>query len=115
MTFRISYPHAGTIAVDVNDTLGVQGQPNERLAQWIGERRREGYSVMLWSARGETYAREVAAALGITDLFDVIAAKPGYIVNDRGWGWIRFAHVAEQRDNHTLVAAVYDDTPSSAD
>ena len=48
---------------------------------------------MLWSSRGSAYAMKAAVLYGIEDLFSVICSKPGYIVDDQGWNWIRYTRV----------------------
>ena len=83
------------IAVDVDGTLQVKGSPNLRLISWCEERKKEGFFLMLWSARGEAHARKHAEAFGVVDLFDLILSKPGYIVDDQGWGWVRYTKVVK--------------------
>lgn len=87
------YPPADVIAVDVDGTLHVSGIPNEEVIAWCRRRKVEGYSLMLWSARGEAHAKEAAELFGVTDVFDHIVSKPGYILDDRGWDWINFTRV----------------------
>lgn len=33
------------------------------------------------------------AQFGVTELFYVILSKPGYVLDDKGWGWIQYTHV----------------------
>lgn len=84
------YPPRRCIAVDVDGTLHIGGQPNVALIAWCRVRKQDGYSLILWSAQGEEHARSVATAFGCADLFDVIVSKPGYIVDDNGWDWIKY-------------------------
>jgi len=79
-----------TIFVDVDGTLFVNGVFNENLGLWIRRKKIEGYSLTLWSARGEGYAIGAARLSGLFDVFDHIIGKPGYIVDDKGWSWCRY-------------------------
>ena len=83
------YPPTKAIFVDVDGTLIGGSSINHPLIAWIDERKADGFSLTLWSARGERYARQVADRLQVTDRFDHIIAKPGYIVDDQGWFWIK--------------------------
>lgn len=79
-----------TIAIDVDGTLFVKGKLNTVLVEWAATRKAEGAELMLWSARGRLHALRAAGEAGIVELFDHIAGKPAYIVDDRGWSWTRF-------------------------
>lgn len=83
-------PLTKVIAVDVDDTLLISGKINEELVVWCRARKCEGFKLILWSQAGEVHARNVARRAGIVDLFHVIIGKPGYIVDDKGWGWTKF-------------------------
>lgn len=87
-----------TIAVDVDGTLMLPSGINATLIEWIKGKRARGFATILWSARGEAYARAIAAEHGIIHLFDVIVSKPGYIVDDKGWSWIRFTKWVKNLD-----------------
>jgi hydroxymethylpyrimidine pyrophosphatase-like HAD family hydrolase len=87
------YPPQKVIAVDVDGTLINKGNLNTSLVKWCKLRKSEGFSLMLWSARGERYARNVAEYHQVSDCFDLITSKPGYIVDDMGWSWIKFTKV----------------------
>ena len=52
--------------------------------------------MMLWSSRGEAHARKYAELFGVMDVFDMICSKPGYIVDDQGWGWIKYTRVIRE-------------------
>lgn len=84
------------IAVDVDGTLKVRGGLNADLVEWVKAQRLRGYSMTLWSARGEEYATTFALEHGIAHLFDHICAKPGYVVDDQGWSWVRFTKVVRK-------------------
>jgi hydroxymethylpyrimidine pyrophosphatase-like HAD family hydrolase len=75
------------IAVDVDGTLAIGGALNTRLVELLKARKEEGFRLMLWSMRGEAHARRVAEGFGVAGMFDHIAPKPGYVVDDEGWRW----------------------------
>ena len=87
------YPPSRTIAVDVDGTLLVGSQPNAKLIQWCWQKKEEGFRMMLWSARGKDHAVNAARFCNVMDLFDAIESKPGYIVDDLGWSWIKFTKI----------------------
>ncbi len=84
------FPISKVIAVDVDGTLIVGGFLNKSLVEWCRKKREEGFSMILWSLRGENYAKKMAEWAGVTDIFHNIIGKPGYIVDDKGWGWTKF-------------------------
>jgi len=73
--------------VDIDGTL------SKKVIEWIKERKTEGYRFVLWSARGEKYAIFVAGKYNIVDLFEHIISKPGYIIDDKGWSWIKYTKI----------------------
>lgn len=79
------------VAVDVDNTLIIDGECNENLVEWIKYQKNKGVDFMLWSARGETHARAAAEKFNITDLFQTIISKPAAIVDDKGWSWTRYS------------------------
>jgi len=85
----LKYPPQKVVAIDVDGTLIVDGLLNSALVTWCEVQKSAGYALMLWSARGHRYAVDVAEKHGVTRLFDTICSKPGYIVDDQGWGWIK--------------------------
>ena len=87
------FPPPRVIAVDVDGTLQINGACNRRLVEWCERQKASGFYLMLWSSRGEAHARNVAEAFGIVQLFDLICSKPGYVVDDQGWGWIKYTRV----------------------
>lgn len=91
-------PPPKVIAIDVDDTLQHRGNPNTRLIKWCKAKRDDGFVLILWSSRGENHARNVAKSFDITDLFSVICSKPGYIVDDQGWGWIKYTKAIKSND-----------------
>jgi hypothetical protein len=68
---------------------------------------RRGYSLMLWSARGREYADAMAQRYGVAGLFDVILAKPGYIVDDLGWDWIKYTQVIRSFTSSGVVVNMF--------
>ena len=88
-----AYPPPKVIAVDVDGTLHVGGRVNQKLVDYLKERKAEGYRLMLWSARGITNAQAAVDRFGLHDLFDDVLSKPGYIIDDLGWQWIKYTKV----------------------
>lgn len=84
------YPTTRTICVDVDGTLICRGEINARLVEWCRQRKADGFVLMLWSARGQQYAASIAERHGVTDVFDHIISKPGYVVDDMGLGWTKY-------------------------
>ena len=82
MTKRKRFTRASTVCVDVDGTLIVNGALSNRVVRWAERARGEGLSVYLWSARGEAYAKEIAARYDVSHLFDKIISKPGYTLDD---------------------------------
>jgi len=87
------FPPARCVAVDVDGTLLIGSRPNARLIEWCWQKKNEGFRLMLWSARGKDHAINAARLCGVMDLFDAIESKPGYIVDDLGWSWIKFTKI----------------------
>ena len=90
---RQALPPPRVIAVDVDGTLHQDGISNTRLISWLEEQKAAGFTLMLWSLRGEQHARTMASRCKADHLFDLICSKPGYIVDDMGWQWIRETRV----------------------
>ena len=88
---------ARIVAVDIDGTLLEGGVINLRVMEWCKARKADGYEMILWSARGSAYAREIAAANALESTFDLIVGKPGLIVDDMGWTWA--AHVPALHPN----------------
>lgn len=90
---RAKYPIRQAIAVDVDETLLIGGEANQDLVAWLEDKKAAGMEITLWSARGKVYAQGVADKTGTTHLFDHIISKPGVIVDDKGWSWIKWTQV----------------------
>ena len=78
------------IAVDVDDTLIVDGCVDFLLVDWCRVKRKEGFYMILWSQRGRGHAEKMAIKANATEIFNIIIGKPGYIVDDQGWTWTKF-------------------------
>lgn len=83
-------PPPSVVYIDVDGTLLIDGQINEPLVDWLREAHRAGYQLVLWSSAGEDHARQTAAQADLTELFHAILSKPGYVVDDMGWRWVRY-------------------------
>ena len=99
----MKYRPPKVIAVDVDGTILINGVANERVILWCKRKKLEGYSLTLWSMRGELHARKTAELFGLVDLFDHIIAKPGFILDDKGWTWTRFCRVVRNLDAEKLT------------
>lgn len=87
------YPPTRCIAVDVDGTLVCEGRLNTGVVDWCRARKAVGFELILWSARGVNYARAVVFRFGLDGLFDAVVGKPGYLLDDLGWDWIRYTRV----------------------
>lgn len=90
-------PEPGLVAVDVDGTLIQDGEVNERLVEWIREQVAAGLEVMIWSARGKAAAEDARARAGLEELVPVVMSKPRLVVDDHGWGWVRFCRAIHPR------------------
>ena len=90
---RRSYAPAMTIAVDVDGTLIDHGILNEMLIEYLMYCKGLDYRLMLWSSRGKEYALGIVDQYGLADLFDDVVSKPGFIIDDRGWDWIKYTRI----------------------
>lgn len=87
------YPPTNSIAVDVDGTLHTNGVANAKVIEFCRAQKARGFVLTLWSARGKKYAQAAAERFGVTELFDDIVSKPGYVLDDQGWNWIKYTHV----------------------
>jgi hydroxymethylpyrimidine pyrophosphatase-like HAD family hydrolase len=83
-------PPPRVVAVDVDGTLYCHGEINWDLVEFCRVQKRDGYLIMLWSLRGEAHARRIVEEFEIDGVFDLICSKPGYLIDDQGWGWIKY-------------------------
>ena len=77
---------------------------NENLVNWCKSKKLDGFELVLWSARGEKYSRLFAEKHFLTDIFDKIISKPGYIVDDKGWQWLKFTRVISFSEFNQWIA-----------
>jgi len=91
---NIKHPYPNVIFVDVDGTLLLKSGLNAGLADWC-RKNTEKSELVLWSARGQKYAKNFAQHFEITDIFKTIISKPGYIIDDLGWTWIKYTKVLE--------------------
>ena len=89
------HPRNKVIFIDVDGTLKLSIGLNQTLVDWCRTRKNEGFEIVLWSARGRVYAENYANQHERADLFSVIVSKPGYIVDDKGWGWIKYTNAID--------------------
>ena len=82
-----------TIGVDVDGTLHTDGRLNRSVVAFCEKQKAAGFRIMLWSARGKEHAQAAADRLGVSHLFDDIVSKPGYVLDDPGWSWIKYTKV----------------------
>lgn len=87
------YPPPRVIAVDIDGTLLNNGILNQPLVEWCNKKKQDGFRLMLWSSRGLDYANRFVAHFGLDGIFDDVVSKPGYLVDDQGWRWIRYTKV----------------------
>lgn len=74
----------------MDGTLLIRGKLNQKLADWIQAKQLKGFETLLWSAQGKDHAQKVAERFEITGHFSAIISKPGFIVDDKSWSWIKF-------------------------
>ena len=84
------YPPPRVVAIDVDGCLQNEGNPNEKLIKWCETQKKNNVTLILWSSRGEQHARSVAKEFNCLHLFTHIISKPGYIIDDKGWSWIKY-------------------------
>jgi predicted HAD superfamily phosphohydrolase YqeG len=77
-----------SIYIDVDNTLIIDGKPNEPLINWLRDYKEE-YVFVLWSLAGQEHAKDIADQFDITNLFRYILSKPKRIIDDRCWEWTR--------------------------
>jgi hydroxymethylpyrimidine pyrophosphatase-like HAD family hydrolase len=93
------YPPSKVIAIDVDGTLIINGVVNDDLVAWCKARKNDGFCMILWSARGEKHAKNAAKTTKLEAVFNHILSKPSYIVDDKGWSWIKYTRVIKSLVN----------------
>lgn len=88
MRFK-KFPKTKSIFVDIDGTLISRGKLNHIIIEYCRHKKAEGFDIVLWSARGREYAEDIAAKFDLAGFFTAIIGKPGYIIDDIGWSWIK--------------------------
>ena len=89
-------PPPRLIAIDVDGTLLCHdGSINYQVVDWCRHQWEQGLRLMLWSSAGQAHAEQAAMRGGIAHLFDCIISKPGFVLDDQGWSWIRYTGVVQ--------------------
>ena len=87
------YEPPRVLAVDVDGTLFVKGRVNRLVVDFVMSQKTAGFEIIIWSSRGTDYAKRATAAAGLTGVADVVTSKPGAIIDDQGWQWIKYTRV----------------------
>ena len=85
-----TYPKQKWIYVDVDGTLT---KNTDNVLKWLREQKESGAKLVLWSSAGQDHSRQVAMRYDCVNLFEAILSKPGAIVDDVGWSWIKYTSV----------------------
>lgn len=89
-------PRPKVIAIDVDGTLfDRRGHLNQRMVDWINAKYEDSYQIMIWSMRGREHAELAAERAGLWDIAQC-CAKPGYVVDDKGWSWVKGTKVIKK-------------------
>jgi len=86
----LKYPFRKWIYIDVDGTFSFAP---EIISLWARQMKDDGYKMILWSARGQDHAKAWADAYNCADIFEAILSKPGHIVDDQGWKWIKYTNI----------------------
>ena len=82
-------PLPKTVAFDVDGTLISGSTVNGRIVSLLREYKSSGFEVVVWSMRGTDYAKRAVDLAGVGAEVDCVISKPGVIVDDKGWTWVR--------------------------
>ena len=82
-----------TIYVDVDGTMHKNKVLNTKLIAKLESFKSQGADLILWSARGENYAKSFAEKTGVQYLFKHVIGKPTHIFDDMGCGWSKYVKV----------------------
>ena len=77
------------VYVDVDGTLIKDGRVNHRVVEFITEIACEVIKVVVWSQRGEAYARYCVEHAGLRRHVSYCLAKPHFLIDDMGWNWVK--------------------------
>ena len=84
-------PPPKVIYIDVDKTLiNPIGAVNTRIVDWAKSKHAEGFDLVIWSSRGTDHAINAANKSGLQDIILAAISKPGFIIDDQGWGWIKY-------------------------
>ncbi len=75
------------IFVDVDHTLCEGWRINPRVLAWCWDKKEEGNTLYLWSARGKEYCDKTVERHGLGRLFSATLHKPEIIVDDLVGRW----------------------------
>jgi len=89
------YPPPKVIYIDVDGTLIQGGKVNTPLVNWAREKYNDGFQIIVWSSRGAGNSHLAVMQADMEDIVTHILSKPGYIVDDKGWGWTKFTTQVE--------------------
>jgi hypothetical protein len=84
------YQPPRVIAVDVDGTLFSGCTPNPKVIAWCRAQKAAGFTLFLWSSQGEAHCHEAIERSQTHDIFTHVLSKPGYILDDLGWSWIKY-------------------------
>jgi predicted HAD superfamily phosphohydrolase YqeG len=87
---RPKYRSQKSVFVDVDGTLVVNGALNKSVIDIIDKMRSDGFEIYLWSMAGRPHAISIAEHFGVAEMFDEIISKPGYMIDDDGFSWLRY-------------------------
>jgi len=85
------------IYIDVDGVLLVKGTINQVTVKFCKKQHSRGRKLVLWSMNGQGHAVQAARKAGISSLFEAIVSKPGCIVDNQGWAWIKAVRVVGNR------------------
>jgi len=99
-SLMMTYPERKTIYVDVDGTLLIKDRINIKLVSYIKSKKREGYDINIWSMRGKKYAEKWMIRAGLKYDVTHCLSKPGMIIDDEGWNWIKNCRVTKRCPKH---------------
>jgi hypothetical protein len=70
----------------------IRAVPNQRNISLLKRNKAQGRFIIVWSAGGSKWAREVVKTLGLNNFVDIVMAKPTSYVDDKpmgDWGLTR--------------------------
>lgn len=94
-----------SLYVDVDDTLLRSGRIVGPVATAIEAAISQGTDVVIWSARGKSHAERAAQMAGLYGRVTCLC-KPDAIIDDRGWGWVKWTRVLSADDLRAIVSGI---------